>query len=296
RDLTRYSRESYDVQPQHKLPEDINKPVAPAHVILNKVTDDPPAGSKSAPPIRIKRILREISSYMSTPHQAIQIFPCENNIGFWRILLLGPADTPYENGVYSLYAEFPKDYPAVPPIVRFITPIYHCNVNASGRICHSVFDREYTSDTPITTILTCVFGLLITPEPDDPLDSTLAEEYFADKVLYDQKAGAHSRLHASKTIAEHQQEMLSSESREFEPLPSHLVCPLSKELFVDPVKTPHGHVYERYAIEAHLSKTSIDPVALKPLVEDQLVPCCDVKKLAEEYRSSRIKVDAWWQE
>lgn len=35
-------------------------------------------------------------------------------------------------------------------------------------------------------------------------------------------------------------------------VPQHLICPLTKKLFVDPVKTRHGAVYERKAIEKHL--------------------------------------------
>ena len=48
--------------------------------------------------------------------------------------------------------------------------IYHCNINSIGRICHSVLDRNYTSDISVKSILSCVYGLLMTPEPKDPLD------------------------------------------------------------------------------------------------------------------------------
>ncbi len=35
-------------------------------------------------------------------------------------------------------------------------------------------------------------------------------------------------------------------------VPPHLVCPLSGKIFVDPVKTKGGCVYERRAIEEYL--------------------------------------------
>ena len=50
----------------------------------------------------------------------------------------------------------------------------HCNVNAHGKICHSIFDRNYSSDTTVGTLLEHVYGLLLTPDKHDPLDSTLA--------------------------------------------------------------------------------------------------------------------------
>lgn len=37
-------------------------------------------------------------------------------------------------------------------------------------------------------------------------------------------------------------------------IPTHLICPLTKKMFVDPVKTVYGSVYERKAIEEHLKQ------------------------------------------
>ena len=36
-------------------------------------------------------------------------------------------------------------------------------------------------DTTIKLIFDCIFGLLLTPEPDDPLDSTIASEYLTNR-------------------------------------------------------------------------------------------------------------------
>lgn len=37
-------------------------------------------------------------------------------------------------------------------------------------------------------------------------------------------------------------------------IPRHLICPLTKKMFVDPVRTVYGTVYERKAIEEHLKQ------------------------------------------
>lgn len=44
--------------------------------------------------------------------------------------MLGPEQTPYLGGAYILYMKFPNEYPNKPPELRFLTPIYHCNINA----------------------------------------------------------------------------------------------------------------------------------------------------------------------
>ena len=48
--------------------------------------------------------------------------------------------------------------------------MYHCNINNSGRICHNIFDRGYNAHIPMKEILDAIYGLLIAPEAEDPLD------------------------------------------------------------------------------------------------------------------------------
>jgi ubiquitin-protein ligase len=87
-----------------------------------------------------------------------------------------------------LYAKFPQDYPFKPPEVRFITPIYHCNMNSQGRICHSVFDRNYSPAITMKIIIDSIYGLILTPEPDDPLDNVIASYFLSNYSVYVQNA------------------------------------------------------------------------------------------------------------
>ena len=50
-------------------------------------------------------------------------------------VLLGPPDTPYSGGVFKLEILLPERYPFEPPKLRFVTQIYHPNVDEGGRIC-----------------------------------------------------------------------------------------------------------------------------------------------------------------
>uniref|UniRef100_A0A3Q4MI38 UBC core domain-containing protein n=1 Tax=Neolamprologus brichardi TaxID=32507 RepID=A0A3Q4MI38_NEOBR len=106
---------------------------------------------------------------------------------FWRILMQGPPDTPYEKGVFELYCQFGPEYPVKPPLVRFVTRVYHCNVNSVGRICHNIFDRSYNAHVTMRDIFDAVYGLLIIPEPDDPLDRTRFDPFLHSELFqYDQ--------------------------------------------------------------------------------------------------------------
>ena len=65
--------------------------------------------------------------------------------------------------------------------------------------------------------------------------------------------------------------------------PEHLVCPLTMELFQDPVTTLFGNIYESKAIEDHLrSGKNYDPLTFRELDEDELRPNNAIKKLARD--------------
>lgn len=49
--------------------------------------------------------------------------------------ITGPEDSPYEDGVFELDLSVTSRYPFEPPKLRFITPIYHPNIDSTGRIC-----------------------------------------------------------------------------------------------------------------------------------------------------------------
>jgi ubiquitin-protein ligase len=68
-----------------------------------------------------------------------------------------------------------------------------------GKVCPSIFDKNWTPDTGIMTVLQCVYGLLLTPDTTDPLDSTLALAFYDDSGKYEADILMHVKAHANKT-------------------------------------------------------------------------------------------------
>nr|CAD7407244.1 unnamed protein product [Timema cristinae] len=87
--------------------------------------------------------------------------------------ILGMKDTPYESGVFRLEIVIPDKYPFEPPHVRFVTPIYHPNVDESGRICLDMLKLPpkgtWRPVFSLAGLLTSIQLLQATPNPDDPL-------------------------------------------------------------------------------------------------------------------------------
>ena len=285
-------RHPFDKMPQRVMPGELKCPVTSTKRVLMRASLSPPKGLAAPTLKRAKRILVEIAEYQRDPHPNIEIYPCERQLDFWRILLVGPTVTAYAGGVFLLYAKFPADYPQVAPEIRFVTPIYHCNVNGHGKICHSVFDRNYSADFSVRRIMDCVFGLLLTPEPEDPLDSALAEEYFMNRLEYESAAASNVRQHAQKSLKAWRKELLGSETVESD-VPSHLACAWSGRLMKDPVSTPSGHTYERTVIEGILEQEEKDPLTGGSLTKAQLFPVKALCEAIAEYKRSQEQM-AWY--
>ncbi|CAK6983703.1 uncharacterized protein LOC121913673 [Scomber scombrus] len=279
-----FATHGYDEFPEAALPSQINSKVTVTHCALKKRILE-------AKDVRFmekdKRILEELKSLHCHPHPYFTVLPSESDLTFWKILMEGPPDTPYEKGVFELFCQFGDDYPVKPPLVRFVTRMYHCNINSVGRICHNIFDRNYNAQITMRDLFDAVYGLLIIPEPEDPLDSILAEEYLTSRETYDQEAKKHTEKTAGQSLDDMEKKLVEP-VEQF--VPEHLRCSLTKKVFVDPVKTIRGSVYERKAIEKHLKIYRHDPLAgtNTMLRRTDLKPDHDMKKMVTDYRRRQI--------
>ena len=123
------------------------------------------------------RINREIESLRKDPPPGISAVPDPANIRYFHVELAGPRDTPYEGGTFKLELFLPETYPMDPPKCRFITRIYHPNVDRFGRICLDTIKKAWTPALQIRVALLSIQALLSAPNPDDPLDNTVAEQW-----------------------------------------------------------------------------------------------------------------------
>lgn len=134
-----------------------------------------------------KRLIKEIRDLPNESHPHICIAIDNEKINQWKVLILGPSDTPFAYGFYLFDFEFPDEYPWIPPKVKFhslgIRP--HPNLYADGKVCLSILGTwNGPSWTPAFTgmaVANSISSLLI----DNPIS---AEPGFENEPSTSQKA------------------------------------------------------------------------------------------------------------
>lgn len=101
--------------------------------------------------------------YFAVP--GITAVPFGDNIRYFDVTLTGPPDTPYFGGVFKLELYLPDGYPMVAPKVRFLTKIFHPNVDKVGRICLDILKDKWSPALQIRHVLLSIQALMSTPNP-----------------------------------------------------------------------------------------------------------------------------------
>ena len=137
----------------------------------------------------LRRIQKELAEIRQSPPDNCTAGPQDDdNLFHWQATLQGPADSPYEGGLFYLNIHFPAEYPFKPPRIRFITRIYHCNISSSGGICLDILKEQWSPALTLSKVLLSVSSLLTDCNPDDPLVPDIAELYRSNRAEHDEKA------------------------------------------------------------------------------------------------------------
>jgi ubiquitin-conjugating enzyme E2 D/E len=146
----------------------------------------------------LQRIKREYDNLKEDPPANCSAGPLGEDMFRWQATILGPTETPYEDGVFFLNIEFPIDYPYKPPKISFETKIYHPNINSAGGICLDILKEAWSPALTISKVILSICSLLTDPNPDDPLVTDIANLYKNDKDRYNNRARAWTIRYASQ--------------------------------------------------------------------------------------------------
>ncbi|KAG7252180.1 hypothetical protein CRUP_001701, partial [Coryphaenoides rupestris] len=141
----------------------------------------------------------ETQRLMAEPVQGIKAEPDEGNARYFHVGHLRAAGlSPSRAASLSSSCSCLRSTPMAAPKVRFMTKIYHPNVDKLGRICLDILKDKWSPALQIRTVLLSIQALLSAPNPDDPLANDVAEQWKSNEAQAIDTARAWTRLYAGK--------------------------------------------------------------------------------------------------
>ncbi|RZC17414.1 Ubiquitin-conjugating enzyme E2 27 isoform B [Glycine soja] len=128
---------------------------------------------------RVQKELVECSK--DAEGSGIKVCPKSDNLVLLIGTIPGPVGTPYEGGIFQIDITLPDGYPFEPPKMKFKTKVWHPNISSqSGAICLDILKDQWSPALTLKTALLSVQALLSAPQPDDPQDAVVAQQYLKD--------------------------------------------------------------------------------------------------------------------
>ena len=163
-------------------------------------------------PMVLARLSKEFQ-LCSQDNDLIQIgcnFGLENNnLYTWRVTMIGPVNTPYDGGLFTLLITFPFDYPTHGPEFKFKNKMYHLNVQGNenladfGHVCVTSINSwrvsGFVKGSPYTVkqALFDIFCLFYNQGVDSAYDDNMKNKYVNNKTQFEEDARNWTRQYAT---------------------------------------------------------------------------------------------------
>ena len=155
---------------------------------------------------RIKEEFKNENGYPQTSCGPSLGIPNEDNIFEWKYIIMGPKDTPYKGGIFNIRIKFPDNFPEKGPIVSFITPIYHPNVNpyklnkegveSLGCVYLNILNN-WKPEYKMHGVFIEIQSLFYLPNADSPYAFERGDELRYNKNIYEEKCKFFTRKYAN---------------------------------------------------------------------------------------------------
>jgi len=103
-----------------------------------------------------RRLMRDFKRMQTDPPAGVSASPLPDNVMTWNAVIIGPADTPFEDGTFRLVMHFEEQYPNKPPSVKFLSQMFHPNVYATGELCLDILQNRWSPTYDVAAVLTSI--------------------------------------------------------------------------------------------------------------------------------------------
>ena len=145
--------------------------------------------------------MREMSLLSKDPPPGVAAYTPDSDITKIRAQLTGPEGSPFEGGIFLLTVNITGRYPFEPPRCRFLTPLYHPNIDSGGRICLDTLKSppagSWSPAVSLPSLLLSIRSLMAEPNPDDGLVPEISELYKRNPAEWQREAKRRTKVDAT---------------------------------------------------------------------------------------------------
>jgi ubiquitin-conjugating enzyme E2 D len=143
-----------------------------------------------------KRMLQEFCNTSISLADYVHVQPVGNSLRIFLGSMEGPPGSPYDGGIFYVVFVIPRSYPIKPPQCKFITKVYHPNIDPQGKICLDILNDHWSPSMTLAGTLISLVSLLDDPGIDEPLVPEIAELFIRDRQLYEENARYYTQQYA----------------------------------------------------------------------------------------------------
>ena len=128
----------------------------------------------------------------------------DSDVYDWEVMIMGPDGTLYEGGFFKANLKFPKDFPNMPPEMKFTSEMWHPNVYEDGKVCISILhppgedamnaqesaEERWRPILGVEQILISVISMLSDPNDESPANIDAAVMWRNDRAAFKKKVRA----------------------------------------------------------------------------------------------------------
>ncbi|CAF0964173.1 unnamed protein product [Adineta ricciae] len=110
-----------------------------------------------------------------------------------ELLIIGrifPNCDTFKESAFKIEIKLTSKYPADPPEVRFLTPIYHPNITKDGKFCHPLLVKSlrWKPHTSLVEVVKVVAEHVDNPDLDYAINLDIRKEYTHNRPEFEFKA------------------------------------------------------------------------------------------------------------
>uniref|UniRef100_A0A1I8GCS3 E2 ubiquitin-conjugating enzyme n=1 Tax=Macrostomum lignano TaxID=282301 RepID=A0A1I8GCS3_9PLAT len=127
---------------------------------------------------RQRRLRLEYRSLIQEPPYGVAAVPTpvdSGRLSQWHAVICGPPGSPYQGGAFFLSLTVPHSYPLRPPLIRFLTKVFHPNVSRHGDVgLDAILPTNWSLALTLAKVLVCVQSLLTDPYTEVSMEPRIA--------------------------------------------------------------------------------------------------------------------------